>query len=290
MTPSVEDVALWYHTLELPDNVVTPGWFDLRGIVDKLPWPDVRGRRCLDVGTYDGFFAFELERRGAAEVVATDIGSHVEWDLPEASRVESGHKLAAVAGEKGLGFEVARRALGSKVHKQIVNVYDLSPANLGRFDVVVCGSLMLHLTNPIRALEAIHSVCAGCFLSIEQISLRLTTRFRRRPVAEMRLDSTLGQWWVPNMAGHARLARVAGFEVDRQVGPFVEPFGVSHPPRGSGLRPHLTALARRALAGGDGVPHAALLASPVPRSAPTASQSPEPRVRPLDRPETGTVR
>ena len=38
-----------------------------------MPWPDVRGKRCLDVGTYDGFLAFELERRGAASVVATDI-------------------------------------------------------------------------------------------------------------------------------------------------------------------------------------------------------------------------
>src|SRR5436853_6352517 len=100
---AVDRVSLWYHTLSLPHGVVTPGWFDLRGIVDKLPWPDVRGRRCLDVGTYDGFFAFELERRGAAEVVATDIGGHAEWDLPAASRVQSSQQLAALAGEKGLG-------------------------------------------------------------------------------------------------------------------------------------------------------------------------------------------
>ena len=61
----LDAVPLWYHTLELPGGIVTPGWFDLRGVVDRLPWPDVRGKRCLDVGTYDGFYAFELERRGA---------------------------------------------------------------------------------------------------------------------------------------------------------------------------------------------------------------------------------
>src|SRR3954449_1037051 len=67
---------LWYHTMELAPGVVTPGWFDLRGVVDSLPWPDVHCNRCLDVGPYDGLLSFELERRGAAEVLAVDIGSH----------------------------------------------------------------------------------------------------------------------------------------------------------------------------------------------------------------------
>src|SRR5438477_10034130 len=76
----------WYHTMELAPGVVTPGWFDLRPVVERMPWPDVSGRRCLDVGTADGFLAFELERRGAAEVVTTDIADHAEWDYPEPIR------------------------------------------------------------------------------------------------------------------------------------------------------------------------------------------------------------
>ena len=42
----------------------------------------LRGKRCLDVGTYDGFWAFEMERRGAAEVVAVDVLDHARWDWP----------------------------------------------------------------------------------------------------------------------------------------------------------------------------------------------------------------
>jgi tRNA (mo5U34)-methyltransferase len=261
-TRSVEDVALWYHTLELPGGVVTPGWFDLRRIVDQLPWPDVAGKRCLDVGTYDGFLAFELERRGAREVVATDIGDHAEWDLLPAARAWGPQKLAEIAGEKGAGFEVARQALGSSVEKHVINVYELSPQELGTFDVVVCGSLLLHLRDPIRALEAIRSVCGSWFMSIEEISLKLTTLFPRRPVAEMRLSTQLAQWWVANAAGHAHLAEVAGFEVTRRIRPFVEAYGVSHPPRGRNPHGRAVAAARRLLAGGDGVPHSALLARP----------------------------
>jgi tRNA (mo5U34)-methyltransferase len=262
---SSDEVALWYHTLELPGGVVTPGWFDLRDQVAKLPWPDVRGKRCLDLATYDGFYAFELERRGAAEVVATDIPDHEDWDWPAALRARAGDELAAIAGEKGHGFELAHEALGSRVVKQVVNVYDLSPAELGTFDVVVCGSLLLHLRDPVRALEAIRSVCAGTFLSVEAISLPLTALFRRRPVADLCDDDNLCQWWTVNAAGHRRLVEAAGFEVVQTVAPFAEPFGPRHPARlqrPRGLRALGGAVLQRALLHGEGVPHGALLARP----------------------------
>ena len=262
-TRSVDDVALWYHTLELPGGHLTPGWFDLRGIVEELPWPDVAGKRCLDVGTYDGFLAFEMERRGAREVVATDIGDHADWDLLPAAREFAPRTLAEISGQKGLGFEVAKEALGSEVHKRVINVYDLCPEELGTFDVVVCGSLMLHLRDPMRALEAIRSVCDSWFMSIEEISLKLTALLPRWPASEMRLSAEVGQWWVSNAAGHARMVEAAGFEVTERTRPFVEAFGVSHPPRGRNLHGLAVATARRVLAGGEGVPHAALLARPV---------------------------
>src|SRR3712207_4098554 len=114
----VEEVKLWYHTMELAPGEVTPGWFDLRPILDKLPWPDVRGKRCLDVGTYDGFLAFELERRGAAAVVAVDIKDHSRWDWPARKREVGPERLAEIAGQrKGLGFDIAKEVLGSAVER-----------------------------------------------------------------------------------------------------------------------------------------------------------------------------
>src|SRR5438045_4772772 len=115
---AVDAVPLWYHTLELPHGIVTPGWFDLRPIVERMPRPDVRGKRCLDVGTYDGFLAFELERRGAAEVVATDIAGHEDWDWSSELRGE-GDAFAELAGPKGGGFEIASEALGSRVERAL---------------------------------------------------------------------------------------------------------------------------------------------------------------------------
>jgi tRNA (mo5U34)-methyltransferase len=269
--PDPRSVPLWYHTLALPGGYVTPGWFDLRSVVDTLPWPDVRGKRCLDVGTYDGFLAFELERRGAREVVATDIADHADWDWPAAARAGGGAELARLAGVKGHGFEAARAALGSQVQKRAVSVYHLTPEALGTFDVVVCGSLMLHLRDPVRALEAIRSVCSGSFMSAEEISLPLSLLFRRRPLAEARFSPSSCQWWTVNAAGHRRIVEAAGFEVTDESRLYPLRLGRGHPVhRLLGRLRHdlpLTVL-RRMLLGADGVPHHALLARPALEAPP----------------------
>ena len=115
----------WYHTLELAPGVVTPGWFDTRGVVGELPLPaSLAGKRCLDVGTFDGFWAFELERRGAREVVAIDLLDHSRADWPPNARPET---VAAISGHKrgGGGFELASESLGSSVVRHELSVYDV---------------------------------------------------------------------------------------------------------------------------------------------------------------------
>jgi tRNA (mo5U34)-methyltransferase len=250
---------LWYHTIDVAPGVHTPGVFDLRGVVDRLPWPEVNGKRCLDVGTYDGFLAFELERRGAAEVVATDISDHAEWDHEVRLGERSTELLEQIAGEKGSGFEIARELLGSSVEKKEINAYDLSPDAVGEFDVVVCGSLLLHLRDPLRALAAIRSVCRDLFMSVEQVDLMLTRMHPRRPLARIDGTSGRGQWWIANGAGHRRLLEAAGFDVLRSTGVYLEPLGEAHPSRGAQRRSPRE-LAERLVGGGEGVPHAGVLA------------------------------
>jgi tRNA (mo5U34)-methyltransferase len=260
---AVTAAGLWYHTIELPGGVVTPGWFDLRRVVQKLPWPDVTGKRCLDVGTYDGFLAFELERRGASEVVALDIPNHEDWDWPPDVRAHGPEHLALIAGpEKGAGFRVARDALGSDVEKVDMSVYDLSPERVGTFDVVVCGSLLLHLRDPLRALEAIRSVCDGEFMSSEEVDLQLSVTHPRQPLAKLKGSGSELQWWIPNAAGHRRMVFAAGFELLRHTRIYSEPFGKGHRAYGQKLRNVRLRAARTLLTGKMGVPHAAVLSRP----------------------------
>lgn len=260
---AVASNPLWYHTMELAPGVVTPGWFDLRGVIGRLPWPDVRGKRCLDVGTYDGQLAFELERRGASEVIATDIPDHESWDWPPRTRARGPQVLRELAGpDKGRGFETAKQLLGSAVRRTALSVYDLDPEEIGRFDVVVCGSLLLHLRDPLRGLEAIRSVCTGSLLSSEQVELRASVLAPRSPVLAVDGLSDRLQWLLCNVAGHKQMVRAAGFDIVRSTGVFCEPYGPAHLPVGRSPRALAVALARRLLTGGEGVPHHALLARP----------------------------
>jgi tRNA (mo5U34)-methyltransferase len=78
----------WWHTIEVAPGVVTSGGWDLRPTAERMPWPSsLAGMRCLDIGTMDGFWAFELERRGAGEVVASDVLDATELDRFLADRL-----------------------------------------------------------------------------------------------------------------------------------------------------------------------------------------------------------
>lgn len=260
---AIASVTRWYHCIDIPLAGSTPGLFDLRPVVDRLPWPDVRGKRCLDVGTADGFLAFELERRGAASVMAVDITTHERWDWEPHVGERGPEYLNAVFGpDVRAGFQTAHRLLGSAVQFEPLSVYDLDPATVGRFDVVVCGSLLLHLREPLRALVAIRSVCDGRLLCTNQIDLERSIGPRRAPL--VRIDGTSGatQWWIPNAAGHVQMIRAAGFTIERRSSLYSIPFGPAHPPRARAPRSVLRGVAERLLTGNAGVPHVAVLARP----------------------------
>lgn len=205
----------WYHTMELAPGVVTPGWFDHRPVLDRIPLPaTLDGRRCLDVGTFDGFFAFEMERRGAREVVAIDILDPQQWDWPANTTPET---IAALARRKaeGRGFALAHAALRSAVERLELSVYDLDPVAHGEFDLVYVGSLLLHLRDPVGALARVRAVCRGDLVLVDNVDWTLTRLFPRRPIAG--LDGR-GRpwWWKPNASGLVRMLEAAGFAVAEQ--------------------------------------------------------------------------
>jgi tRNA (mo5U34)-methyltransferase len=263
----------WYHTIELAPGVVTPGYFDTRPIVGRLPLPDrLDGLRCLDVGTFDGFWAFEMERRGAAEVVAADILDERRWDWPAV--VEPAH-YEAIAERKGGGdgFAIAAAALGSAVRRLDLSVYELDPDVHGMFDVVYLGSLLLHLRDPIGALERVRSVTGGVLVSVDAFSIPLTLLAPGQPT--LRLEPGGRPYWLkPSLRGLRELIVRAGFSIESGPTPFLMPPGAGHPrPK---LRPYAvrTAAARNVLLCSRlGDPHAAVLARPLPGAAPPRAAS-----------------
>lgn len=202
------DGLWWYHTLELPGGVTTRGWYDLRPLAAVLPWPrSLAGMRCLDVGTANGFWAFEMERRGAAEVVALDVNDMASLDWP-VRRVE--YNLADDLFSRP--FEIAHNALGSRVQRVGGTIYEAPDVLQGTFDFVFLGAILLHLRQPIDALTALRQVCTGTLLSVDVISLRLSMRLPRAPAA-MIVGQGDPTWGTPNRLGHRQWVYAAGWEL-----------------------------------------------------------------------------
>ncbi len=243
----------WYHTIELPEGLTTAGLFDLRGVVATLPIPtSLAGKRCLDIGTCDGFWAFELERRGAAEVIAIDL-----LDPADRDRTASVTQLEGVVTRAAATFALAHEALGSRVTFIEKNVYDLSPDDVGLFDFVFMGSLLLHLRDPVRALAAVRSVVSGELLSYDSISPMLSVLAPRTPVARL-YGQARNEWWIPNKAGRIRELEAGGFRVLRKGGvSWVARRGIALRPSSFRRRPFAVALLAL-----KGAPHSWVLAAP----------------------------
>lgn len=131
------DSARWYHRWEILPDVMTPGrsYTSPAAVLDQFGVDqDLSGKRVLDIGSWDGPYSFELERRGA-EVVSYDIQD------PNAT-----------------AYNVAREILDSKCEYMQGSVYDLDTANFGKFDLVLFLGFFYHLKNPNLAWERIRCV------------------------------------------------------------------------------------------------------------------------------------
>jgi tRNA (mo5U34)-methyltransferase len=209
LTPQqlAEEVARyhWYHTLELADGVVTDGMFDHRAALDRYLLPDdLTGMRCLDVGTMDGFWAFEMERRGATDVVAADLAEVDDLDWPPLWRHRVKPTLDAT---KEARFRLAHAALDSNVTRIERSIYQLG-TDLGRFDLIFCGDLLIHLKDPITAVQRMREVCRGSAIICNPIK---RFRFgRQRALAEFDgIDEF--QWWLLSEPTIARMMIATGF-------------------------------------------------------------------------------
>lgn len=208
----------WYHTIELPDGVVTHGVFDTIRELEHVPLPaSLEGKRCLDVGTADGFWAFEMERRGASEVVAVDVPDRSALDWPATVDEAEWNIVESLAEHPG--FQLAKRALNSSVRLEERRVYDLNADDLGEFDFAFMGSLLLHLRDPIGALQAVRRVVRGDLLSVDTISPLLTFLHPRQPIARLEAPGW-PLWWLVNLAGYRHMFSVAGWEIADSGSPF----------------------------------------------------------------------
>jgi hypothetical protein len=168
--------------------------------------------------------------RPAPELVRRERG-HPRWDWPVRARIRESYdggkaNLEAIK-RNGNGFPIASEALGSSVERHEMTVYEISPELLGTFDFVFVGSLLLHLRDPVGALERIRTVATGEVVLNECIEYVLSKLRPRTPTARLDAEDRVW-WWQPNLAALHSMIEQAGFEILDTSSPYFVPFGTRY--------------------------------------------------------------
>jgi SAM-dependent methyltransferase len=146
------EVPFWFHTFALnrAEGIYTPGVaVDHRYRLPFLP-ASFATLRVLDVGTFDGFYAFVAEARGAKRVVAIDSEQHVEW-----VRARWGSEP-----EGGNGFRAIAQLLGSHVEYRRLDASRLDELE-ETFDFIFCLGILHRVTDPLGLLQLLHGRLAN---------------------------------------------------------------------------------------------------------------------------------
>jgi tRNA (mo5U34)-methyltransferase len=234
----VREVPFWWHSIDVGSGVTTPGHKSPQELFRELnvfDLPDLRGRSMLDIGGWDGFFAFEAERRGAATVAVLD---HYMWAMDIPAQQAYWRQCAAegrppqpyhetdlwhpdtLPGKRG--FDLARELIGSRVQALVMDFMDCDLRTLGIWDVVLYLGVLYHMEDPVRALRRLSAVTGDlAVIETEAVSIpgyEHEALWRFFPGSE--LNNDISNWWAPNMAALEGAVLAVGFrDVEVKVGP-----------------------------------------------------------------------
>jgi tRNA (mo5U34)-methyltransferase len=209
--------ATWFHSCVLSDGTTicapVKGLDVLKKEFDAfLNGIDIKGRSVLDIGSFDGAFAFEAKRRGAARVLATDYWA---WTY-------LGHRVLE-------RFLYVRRDAKTDVEYRVIDVPDISVSSVGQFDIVMFLGVFYHLREPITILDHLGLITRNCLILETYLDLQDVPypAMRHYPGSEAANDSTT--WWGPNRACVEALLKHAGFrEILFTVHPINPARGIFH--------------------------------------------------------------
>jgi SAM-dependent methyltransferase len=204
----------WYHRMDLGNGVLTPGrdyeglWNLTRRAREEI---DYRGKAVLDLGSWDGMWAFEAEALGATLVVATDC-AHV-WHAP----VHVGMQNCLLVRE-ALFSDVMPlwNVSPTNLRPSLTTIVGSAPRLRSGFDIVQHLGLLYHLRDPMLSLAQARSVLReGGTLLLETAVYRDDERCAMyfNGGGKAFYDDT-STWWAPTRSCLREMLDLSLFELD----------------------------------------------------------------------------
>jgi tRNA (mo5U34)-methyltransferase len=188
----------WFHSIDLGGGIVTHGLASIGQLTAQanvyFQGDTAKGASVLDIGCWDGFNALEAVRRGASRVVALD---HSVWHHhPWASRQT---------------VELVREVAAPALEIVDLDLHAITPATMGRFDVVLFCGVLYHLRDMLAGLTAAASVADRMLI----VETHMDAADLARPAAVFypgaELNGDASNWWGPNQLCVEAMLSVLGF-------------------------------------------------------------------------------
>jgi tRNA (mo5U34)-methyltransferase len=189
--------SYWHHSIRLFPDLVTKGAKTVATLEKEraaiIGLLAMQGRSVLDIGTWNGYFAFEAKRAGAARVIGADSFC---WDHP------------AYRGRET--FDLGRECLGLDIEAVHIDPVDL-PGDLKPADIVLFLGVFYHLIDPIAVLQQVAALARDVLvIETHQDALdvpRPAMIFYPRET----LNNDPSNWWGPNPECMTELLETVGF-------------------------------------------------------------------------------
>ena len=210
----------WFHRYKLVDDIITPGLYNVDAhlwVEQTFPGLNLSGKRVLEIGTWDGPYAFALGAKGAIVEAA---------DIQDPDRT---------------GFNVAKKVLNSDIpvhaYKRVQRREALSSRVVRLHSVL---GVFYHLKYPVLALEGLARLLRDdgrlyfegeCLLNYASRADGRTPnwleRFTLKSLAHSQYPVSLyysgkfkdddSNWHVPNLACLNEWMKTAGLDIQSQT-------------------------------------------------------------------------
>ena len=215
--------CFFYHVNTLEDGTTTegPGTWDLRGKFEQYIGDyDLQGKSVFDFGTASGFLAFSAEEAGASAVTAFDTASLYEQQrVPHEGAPWFADKLEWVRTDNPSqvrmqnAFWYMWHEHKSKVSMVYGHADDLY-LTTERFDVVIAGAVLEHLSDPISAIGLCARIAReAVILAFTPVDHEQRGEFMR-PFAPFSNSRNAFVWWLLSADLYRTVLNSLGFDIE----------------------------------------------------------------------------